>query len=173
MLLCFDKVMHIVEVLCVVKEFFGNAGFEEATGDFIGFTFTVVLFPGGRGLGFPKISQMLSRRRVGHIVLMIGIAFVAYDTDTVKSFISTFAKSEMVGGLLFNAFAKKDCPLKRVWNFRAGEAEPGLGHIDKTDKPFDYCAGIFCRIEVLEFFGYTDHERAVNTAGIAKTFAAG
>ena len=41
--LSFDEVIYIVEVLFVVKEFFGNTRLEKPTGDFIRFTLTMVL----------------------------------------------------------------------------------------------------------------------------------
>ena len=79
----------------------------------------------------------------------------------------------MILRLFLDTVAKEDGALEGARDLGPGEAEPGLGHIDEADETIDDGSGFICRVEVFEFLGDANHQRAVNSAGVYEALAPG
>ena len=94
----------------------------------------MMFFPGRRGGSLPKVSQVLTGRSIGHVILVVGKSLVTHQADVIKSLISALAKTQVILWLGLHTLSQEDVPLKSCRDLCSGKTQPGLGHIDKAHK---------------------------------------
>ena len=78
----------------------------------------------------------------------------------------------MIFGCLLDSLAEKGRALESVRDFGTGQAEPGFGHVHKTDDAVHRHARLIGRPEVFPFLGDSHNERAMCAAGVEEPLAA-